>query len=216
MLKLTDNRFLFGFEGRINRAKYLYAGFASLSCGFVFLTMLAFVIAIFFDARIETIDLDLFGLFRHPSSWPFGATFRKVDPHSADIMRLFFHVLGTPIFIFSLWILTAATIKRLHDRDKAGWWIAVFCIAPLLLGNFADVYSESYAADLLALIAIVLNLWGVIELVFLKGTNGPNRFGPDPLAPVDTRPRWDQQGELEPIPHKASPPAELHVMRGND
>ena len=27
-----------------------------------------------------------------------------------------------------------------------------------------------------------INLWALIELGILRGTNGPNRFGPDPLA----------------------------------
>jgi uncharacterized membrane protein YhaH (DUF805 family) len=30
----------------------------------------------------------------------------------------------------------------------------------------------------------VLMLWLVIEIGFLKGTQGPNRYGPDPLAKV--------------------------------
>ena len=78
-------------------------------------------------------------------------------------MLLFFHVLGTPIFIFSLWILVAGTVKRLHDREKSGWWIAVFFVAPVLLGNFAKNLDELYIADLLALIAVVLYFWGVIR-----------------------------------------------------
>jgi uncharacterized membrane protein YhaH (DUF805 family) len=216
MLKLTDNRFLFGFEGRINRARYLYVVFASLSCGLVFLGMLAFAIAKYSGASIKFVSLNLFDFFGSPSSWPFDVTFRNADPHSANLMLLFFHVLGTPIFIFSLWILVAGTVKRLHDREKSGWWIAVFFVAPVLLGNFAKNLDESYIADLLALVALALYLWTPLELLILRGSRGPNRFGPDPLAPLDTRPRWDQQGELEPIPHKASPPAELHVMREHD
>jgi len=50
-------------------------------------------------------------------------------------------------------------IKRWHDRDKSGWWILI---------NF---------------IPLVGGLWSLIECGFLKGTDGPNRFGPDPLQP---------------------------------
>ena len=215
MLKLTDNRFLFGFEGRINRARYLYAVFASLSCGLVFLLVLTFVIAKFFGARVVSVNLEVY-FFGNSPSWPFGAAFRGTDPHSADLMQIFFHVLGTPVFIFSLWILAAGTVKRLHDRNRAGWWIMIFCVAPVLLVNFAEWLGKSNIAALLALIAVVLYFWGVIELLILRGSRGPNQFGADPLAPVGTRPRWDQQSEIEPIPHKASPPAELHVMREHD
>ena len=49
-------------------------------------------------------------------------------------------------------------IKRYHDRNKSGWWI------------------------LIALIPIVGAIWQLIELGFLRGTIGQNRFGSDPVA----------------------------------
>jgi uncharacterized membrane protein YhaH (DUF805 family) len=33
----------------------------------------------------------------------------------------------------------------------------------------------------LGLAAFVVSIWGLVELGFLRGTSGPNRFGPDPL-----------------------------------
>jgi uncharacterized membrane protein YhaH (DUF805 family) len=33
-----------------------------------------------------------------------------------------------------------------------------------------------------ALIAGIISLWMLIELGFLRGTIGPNRYGPDPLS----------------------------------
>jgi hypothetical protein len=42
----------------------------------------------------------------------------------------------------------------------------------------------------------------------LKGSRKTNRFGADPLTPkppLDTRPPWDQQSEIEMVP-KAGPP----------
>ena len=45
-------------------------------------------------------------------------------------------------------------IKRWHDRDKSGWWM------------------------LIVLVPIIGWIWFIIELGFLKGTPGPNRFGP--------------------------------------
>jgi uncharacterized membrane protein YhaH (DUF805 family) len=59
--------------------------------------------------------------------------------------------------IFALLALIPAIfvyIKRFHDRDKSGWWV------------------------LIGLIPIIGALWLLIELGFLKGTPGPNRFGP--------------------------------------
>jgi uncharacterized membrane protein YhaH (DUF805 family) len=50
----------------------------------------------------------------------------------------------------------AIAIRRLHDRDKSGWWLLLVLIP--LIG------------------AIILIVWFVV-----RGTSGPNRFGPDPL-----------------------------------
>ena len=52
----------------------------------------------------------------------------------------------------------ALSVKRCHDRDHSGWFI------------------------LLNLIPI-LSLWYAVEIGFLPGAQGPNRFGPDPLDP---------------------------------
>ena len=48
--------------------------------------------------------------------------------------------------------------KRFHDRDKSAWWV------------------------LISLVPIVGFIWLIIECGLLQGTEGPNRFGPDPLA----------------------------------
>jgi uncharacterized membrane protein YhaH (DUF805 family) len=61
--------------------------------------------------------------------------------------------------IFSLVIIVPAIlvyIKRWHDRDKSGWWM------------------------LIVLIPLVGAIWFLVELGFLPGTPGPNRFGPPP------------------------------------
>jgi uncharacterized membrane protein YhaH (DUF805 family) len=119
-----------------------------------------------------------------------------------------------------MWFLAATTIKRLHDRNKSGWWIVLFIVAPNLLGKFGDSLGDSDVAVFLGLIAFVLNIWGAVELLFLKGTSGPNRFGPDPLAPGDIRAHagshWDQHSELEfPVP-SAGPWPGSHVKRSHD
>ena len=61
------------------------------------------------------------------------------------------------VTIAFLWAAIAVGVRRLHDRDKAGWWVLVW------------------------LIPIVGWIWGLIEGGFLKGTVGANRFGADPV-----------------------------------
>ena len=48
-------------------------------------------------------------------------------------------------------------IKRCHDRGRSGWFL-LLCFVP------------------------ILGIWLIVELGFLRGTVGPNEYGPDPLA----------------------------------
>ncbi|WHO76167.1 DUF805 domain-containing protein [Rhizobium sp. BT03] len=59
----------------------------------------------------------------------------------------------------------AVQVRRFHDRNISGWWYLA-----LLIGNFVPYIG------LIAVIAIL-----VINV--LPGTEGPNKFGPDPLRP---------------------------------
>lgn len=62
------------------------------------------------------------------------------------------------IFLVFLWPSLAIYTKRWHDRDKSGWW------------------------SLILIVPLIGFIWFLIELGFLRGTEGPNRFGPDPVA----------------------------------
>ena len=115
------NWFLFGFKGRINRAKYWLAGLVIL-CWMIFLGVLVVVFG---------------GLFGSAKSFEFSVNdiFLILDPaayHSlskADLFTFFAKAAGTPLFA---WVYVATSIKRLHDRDKAGWWMIPFFVAPSL------------------------------------------------------------------------------------
>src|SRR6266446_3709262 len=202
---LTNNEFLFSFEGRINRAKYWYALFASSTACLVFLSILAFAIGGIFGASVKSVHVGISDFLRNLSSFPFSVSFRNAG--STPIATLLFYVAGTPIFVVSAWILAATTIKRLHDRNKSGWWIVPFFIAPGLLDKLWNWIDDPTMALCVSAIGFGLNVWCFVEMICLKGTSGPNRFGPDPLAPRDTRPHWEQQSELEFVPHRAGPSA---------
>jgi uncharacterized membrane protein YhaH (DUF805 family) len=115
-------------------------------------------------------------------------------------------VITAPMTAAFAWCYAAASIKRLHDRNRSGWWMVPFVVAPGLFGRIENPLADSYAVAVLGLAMFVLYIWGVVELYFLRGNPWPNRFGPDPLAPIDTSPGWDQMSEIEFVPHKASPP----------
>jgi uncharacterized membrane protein YhaH (DUF805 family) len=95
-----------------------------------------------------------------------------------DVSLSLFVVLGV-LYIPLLWIAFAIGAKRLHDRDKSAWWLLLFYILPSILSNVAD--STSGLGILLWLISTAISIWAFVELGCLRGTVGPNRFGPDPL-----------------------------------
>jgi uncharacterized membrane protein YhaH (DUF805 family) len=187
--------YLFRFDGRINRAKLWLAMPVVLGL----LTVLGAVIV-----AIQS-------LFGGPTPFSLGTKdiFKLVDPDVyrtlklADLPRLLAKLLGISLL---LWVYFAISIKRLHDRDKSGWWMVPFFVAPGLYNQFDDRLPDSYFMMLPALIVFVLYVWGFVEMYCLKGSRKTNRFGADPLTPPpprDTRPPWDQQSEIEMVPHKA-------------
>jgi uncharacterized membrane protein YhaH (DUF805 family) len=62
------------------------------------------------------------------------------------------------VLLLTLWPTLAIYTKRWHDRGKSGWWSLILFI-PLIGG-----------------------IWMLVELGFLRGTEGANRFGADPIA----------------------------------
>ena len=88
-------------------------------------------------------------------------------------------LIGTPIILVAAYATIAMSVKRLHDRNKTGWWVLIFYVAPSVLEGFIAPGSG-------AIISSFFGIWALIELGFLRGTSGPNRFGPDPLAPAAT------------------------------
>ena len=61
------------------------------------------------------------------------------------------------LLVIPLWMSIMIGIKRCHDRGRSGWFL------------------------LIALIPLV-NLWLVVELIFLPGTDGSNDYGENPLV----------------------------------
>jgi uncharacterized membrane protein YhaH (DUF805 family) len=80
----------------------------------------------------------------------------------------------------------AVGVKRLHDRDKSGWWILLFYLAPSVLGSIANTSEQPLVGFVLGVGSFVISIWALVELGFLRGTVGPNRYGPDPLQPIAT------------------------------
>lgn len=68
--------------------------------------------------------------------------------------------LSKPQMMFMLWIVwpsLAVQAKRWHDQDRSALWLLI---------NFIPIAGP---------------IWTLIQNGFVRGTRGPNRFGPDPL-----------------------------------
>jgi uncharacterized membrane protein YhaH (DUF805 family) len=108
------------------------------------------------------------------------------------------------VAITMIWINVATTVKRLHDRNRSGWWaVAILVVNRLSYVYYALFFGLYFGVDistarelLLVMLAVALSLlqtWIIIELFFLMGTDGPNRFGPDQTrsahsSPIDSAP----------------------------
>lgn len=86
------------------------------------------------------------------------------------------------LFVAGAWSGFATGVKRLHDRGKSGWWIVLFWLGPSLLSGTNSFMSGMQGNVFLSFIGSVIAIWGFIELGCLRGTSGPNMYGPDPLA----------------------------------
>ena len=85
----------------------------------------------------------------------------NMDANNPEAMGMAMGAMSVPfiiVLLIFLWPGLALYAKRWHDRGKSGWW------------------------TLILLIPIIGGLWALIELGFLRGTEGPNQYGPDPVA----------------------------------
>lgn len=58
--------------------------------------------------------------------------------------------------LVTLWPLLMVGIKRAHDRNKPGWFLLLYAVP-------------------------FVNIWVAVELLFLKGTSGKNKYGNVPI-----------------------------------
>jgi len=102
----------------------------------------------------------------------------------------------TPAFAIAMLIVqlallypsTALMVKRLHDRNHPGWW-AAFLLVPVILqaitnalGITGNPLNQNALDYLFMAITFVVGIWFFVELGCLRGTVGPNQYGPDPLG----------------------------------
>lgn len=159
-----------GFEGRINRAKWWI--------GIIILVVVAIIINLILNAVLGV---------------------SSVDPTQPDWIKTMVRKMSIAQLITLAIVIypgLALAIKRLNDRDRPRWFAYLFyapSVLTILAGlagltmSITDVGGVQMPANstigwILSILSIVVGIWALVELGILKGTEGPNQHGPDPLA----------------------------------
>jgi uncharacterized membrane protein YhaH (DUF805 family) len=162
---------LTSFDGRINRAKWWL--------GSLIVAVAAIVLYLILAA--------IFGLLSIPT-----------DPAQIASMMRTGAIVQLLLVIIIAYPTTALMIKRLNDRDRPRYFAYIFW-APSILSLVGGVLGITQTTVdmggipmptpnglgyVLLVASFVVGIWALIELGILKGTEGPNQHGPDPLGAV--------------------------------
>jgi uncharacterized membrane protein YhaH (DUF805 family) len=152
---------LFSFNGRINRGKY-------------WLAVLIYIIVwtVFIAGSLI---------------WLGGLNFENLLSLAGAGLMIW--LIGFILLVAGTWSGLAVGIKRLHDRDKSGWWILLFWLGPSILGGWQTASPDLGGGLILSLAGTAILIWAFVELGCLAGTPGPNQYGPDPLGHPPPPPR---------------------------
>ena len=170
-----------GFDGRLNRQPFWISGL-----------VLAVVSLI-----LSLLILPLLGLGLIPNLAAITS-----DANAADIAALIAEAqakagwVGLVMFLIFAYPSAAISIKRRHDRNNSGldvWiYLGLAAIVQLITALGIGMSVADFAGTpipvpgpLLTTLSIILGIFGIYLIVvlgFLKGTPGPNNYGPDPLG----------------------------------
>lgn len=119
-----------------------------------------------------------------------------IDPDTNEFEPTGVFLIGVLVIAaVNAWINYALCTKGLHDRERSGWWLVaqpglLIVALAIAFAGFALPEAEQtpllVAAVISGVVAIVFSIWLFVWLGFLKGTQGPNAYGPDPLGAQQT------------------------------
>ncbi|HXK54055.1 MAG TPA: DUF805 domain-containing protein [Hyphomicrobiales bacterium] len=111
-------------------------------------------------------------------------------------------IIGGTVGLIALGAEMIVAIKRMHDRGASGLWVIGVMIAAfganMVIGGQLVHSGANPITPLtvgLTVFTTIMGGWLILELGFLRGTEGENRFGGDPLG---GRTAHDEAGE-EPL-----------------
>ena len=170
-------------EGRISRKQWWLGMLGLLVAGMV-LSLLSSLLGFTMWVGVPELGPD-------PDPAAIAAAVAEIVRRSAWVSLVMFLILAYPAYCVS--------VKRRHDRDHSGVDVlAILALNALMLvlqglgfGMSAVEMGEGVVlptpAPWLSVVSLAMGLFGLyllVQLGFLKGTPGPNRFGEDPLRPA--------------------------------
>ncbi len=102
---------------------------------------------------------------------------------------------GSALGLVLLYPVSALMTKRVKDRDRPLWLVKLFLIpyGLYLVGDIIGITAQyelvgeevlrtnTTAGEFLMFVNLAMMLWALVELGVLRGTEGDNQWGPDPL-----------------------------------
>lgn len=170
-----------GFNGRLNRQPFWISG--------IILAVISVVISI--------VILPLIGLSIMPSMPAIDSTTNAADiANVVNAARAKAGWVSLVLFIIFAYPSAAICIKRRHDRNNNGYDVWIYLALALItqlvsalgigmstmdIGNGTMIPVPGPIVIGLGFIVGIFGLYLLVVLGFLKGTAGPNNYGPDPL-----------------------------------
>ena len=141
----------FSPSGRINRSTYWLQGILLLSAIWITIWVIWAQMTGLLDLLVSIMTGDL------------SAIDYAIDRMGDNLFGLF--LLPMVFLTVSWWNSFVITVKRLHDRDKSAWWVVLWWA----IGSIGGALTFGIAS-------LVVAIWMLVELGFLEGTRGPNRY----------------------------------------
>lgn len=156
---------LMGFDGRINRQRWWI--------GVIVLIVIGVIIAWILGMILGTSNI--------------GALINADGSINQDAVNALTTKAGWQGLIISVvfaYPQLALNLKRRHDRNNNGYdaiALAAISIIWQLLTALGLTLSLGFLTPVIGVVILVLAIWLLVQCGFLKGTAGPNSYGPDPL-----------------------------------
>jgi uncharacterized membrane protein YhaH (DUF805 family) len=151
--KLSWPQILFSFKGRLSRMQFLIGLISTLA----FATVLSVAIALTIEPFFQAAQL-------------------QTEEVTTKLPELLERRLLLVVAIISWWPALALVLKRLHDLGQ-GWKALLVFVALDVLWAVLHLLNKDELAQPIAGVDLGLTFM----LALIKGTTGPNRYGPDPL-----------------------------------